>query len=187
MLLLKRHRDTMFRHKLDVAPISMIITNLAAHAYGGETDLAEEFAEKEHTLYLGRGPMWPIAMEGALKLKEISYIHAEAYAAGELKHGPLALIDEATIEQCREEMGTNQPMVTQFVDFVWGLMRLDFGISMWTGRPVVEEIALRFELSLQVAIMATIIGVIIAIPLGTISAVKQNTWIDYIVRGISTA
>jgi glutamine---fructose-6-phosphate transaminase (isomerizing) len=56
--------------------------------------LAEEFAEKEHTLYLGRGPMWPIAMEGALKLKEISYIHAEAYAAGELKHGPLALVDE---------------------------------------------------------------------------------------------
>lgn len=57
-------------------------------------DLAEDFAEKEHTLFLGRGPMWPIAMEGALKLKEISYIHAEAYAAGELKHGPLALIDE---------------------------------------------------------------------------------------------
>ena len=95
--------------------------------------------------------------------------------------------DQASIEQCREEMGTNKPMVTQFVDFVWGLMRFDFGISMWTGRPVLEEIALRFELSLQVAIMATIIGVIIAIPLGTISAVKQNTWIDYIVRGISIA
>ncbi len=56
--------------------------------------LAEDFAEKHHTLFLGRGPMWPVAMEGALKLKEISYIHAEAYAAGELKHGPLALIDE---------------------------------------------------------------------------------------------
>ena len=57
-------------------------------------DLAEDFSEKHHTLFLGRGPMWPVAMEGALKLKEISYIHAEAYAAGELKHGPLALIDE---------------------------------------------------------------------------------------------
>lgn len=56
--------------------------------------LAEKFVEKDHALFLGRGPMWPIAMEGALKLKEISYIHAEAYAAGELKHGPLALIDE---------------------------------------------------------------------------------------------
>lgn len=57
-------------------------------------ELAKDFADKEHTLFLGRGPMWPIAMEGALKLKEISYIHAEAYAAGELKHGPLALIDD---------------------------------------------------------------------------------------------
>lgn len=55
--------------------------------------LAEDFAEKQHALFLGRGEEYPIAMEGALKLKEISYIHAEAYAAGELKHGPLALID----------------------------------------------------------------------------------------------
>ncbi len=57
-------------------------------------ELATDFADKQHALFLGRGPMWPIAMEGALKLKEISYIHAEAYAAGELKHGPLALIDD---------------------------------------------------------------------------------------------
>ena len=55
--------------------------------------LAEDFADKNHSLFLGRGDQYPIAMEGALKLKEISYIHAEAYAAGELKHGPLALID----------------------------------------------------------------------------------------------
>lgn len=55
--------------------------------------LSEDFAEKSHTLFLGRGEYYPIAMESALKLKEISYIHAEAYAAGELKHGPLALID----------------------------------------------------------------------------------------------
>ena len=55
--------------------------------------LAERFADKHHALFLGRGIMHPIAMEGALKLKEISYIHAEAYPAGELKHGPLALVD----------------------------------------------------------------------------------------------
>ncbi len=55
--------------------------------------LAEDFAEKHHALFLGRGEYYPIAMEASLKLKEISYIHAEAYAAGELKHGPLALID----------------------------------------------------------------------------------------------
>ncbi|EKM95389.1 MULTISPECIES: glutamine--fructose-6-phosphate transaminase (isomerizing) [Stutzerimonas stutzeri group] len=55
--------------------------------------VAEHFAEKHHTLFLGRGAQYPVAMEGALKLKEISYIHAEAYPAGELKHGPLALVD----------------------------------------------------------------------------------------------
>jgi glutamine---fructose-6-phosphate transaminase (isomerizing) len=56
--------------------------------------LAERFADKHHALFLGRGAMYPISMEGALKLKEISYIHAEAYPAGELKHGPLALVDD---------------------------------------------------------------------------------------------
>ena len=56
--------------------------------------MAERFVNKHHMLYLGRGSMYPVAMEGALKLKEISYIHAEAYPAGELKHGPLALVDE---------------------------------------------------------------------------------------------
>ncbi len=55
--------------------------------------LSKQFADKQHALFLGRGDQYPVAMEGALKLKEISYIHAEAYAAGELKHGPLALID----------------------------------------------------------------------------------------------
>ena len=61
---------------------------------------ADRFATKEHALFLGRGIHYPIAMEGALKLKEVSYIHAEAYPAGELKHGPLALVD------------SNMPVVT---------------------------------------------------------------------------
>lgn len=68
--------------------------NAALHLDEGIRVLAEDFAHKDHALYLGRGSMLPVAMEGALKLKEISYIHAEAYAAGELKHGPLALVDE---------------------------------------------------------------------------------------------
>ena len=58
--------------------------------------LAPELAKARDVLYFGRGAMFPLALEGALKLKEISYIHAEGYAAGELKHGPIALIDEAT-------------------------------------------------------------------------------------------
>ena len=95
--------------------------------------------------------------------------------------------EESAIQQCRAEMGIDRPLPLQFVDFVWGILRFDFGTSMWTGQPIVSEIALRFELSLQVAIMATIVAVLVAIPLGTISAVKQNTWIDYIVRGVSIA
>ena len=78
-------------HELQKLPT--LINNALAHE---ETisDIAVDFADKNHALFLGRGTMYPIAMEGALKLKEISYIHAEAYPAGELKHGPLALIDE---------------------------------------------------------------------------------------------
>ena len=56
--------------------------------------VSQYFANKQHALFLGRGEHYPIALEGALKLKEISYIHAEAYPSGELKHGPLALVDE---------------------------------------------------------------------------------------------
>jgi glucosamine--fructose-6-phosphate aminotransferase (isomerizing) len=70
-----------------------LITKVLSHEKTIEK-IAEGFSDKEHALFLGRGTMYPIAMEGALKLKEISYIHAEAYPAGELKHGPLALIDE---------------------------------------------------------------------------------------------
>jgi glucosamine--fructose-6-phosphate aminotransferase (isomerizing) len=70
-----------------------LIANALAHEKEIEAT-AQLFADKQHALFLGRGTMYPIAMEGALKLKEISYIHAEAYPAGELKHGPLALIDE---------------------------------------------------------------------------------------------
>ncbi len=63
-------------------------------------DMAANFSDKQNALFLGRGPFYPIAMEGALKLKEISYIHAEAYPAGELKHGPLALVDESMPVVC---------------------------------------------------------------------------------------
>ena len=61
---------------------------------GAIAELSKQFIEKHHALFLGRGSLYPVAMEGALKLKEISYIHAEGYAAGELKHGPLALVDD---------------------------------------------------------------------------------------------
>ena len=79
-----------------IADSLTLLPGLIEKALGMNSDieeLAQHFADKHHALFLGRGDQYPIAMEGALKLKEISYIHAEAYAAGELKHGPLALID----------------------------------------------------------------------------------------------
>ncbi|MDX2104470.1 MAG: ABC transporter permease [Alphaproteobacteria bacterium] len=82
----------------------------------------------------------------------------------------------------RARLGLDQPLLVQFADWMVGLVTFDFGISMWTGRPVVEEIGLRLELSFQVAVMATVVAVLIAIPLGTLSALFRNTWIDYVVR-----
>jgi peptide/nickel transport system permease protein len=96
-------------------------------------------------------------------------------------------ISQEVLQNCRAELGTDQPYLTQFLVYMNGLLTFDFGSSMWTGRPITEEIGLRFQLSLQVAIMSTLTAIAIAIPLGTISAVKQNTWVDYVVRGFSIA
>ena len=93
----------------------------------------------------------------------------------------------SALAACHAEIGIDRPWLLQFVDFVWGMARLDFGTSMWSGKPVVQEIATRFPVSLEVAVIATVIAVAIAIPLGTISALKQNTWIDLLVRTISIA
>jgi peptide/nickel transport system permease protein len=95
--------------------------------------------------------------------------------------------DQETIDICRDNLGLNEPAIVQFFNFLWGIVTFDLGESMWTGRAISYEIALRFELSLQVAIMATITAVLISIPLGTISAIKQDTWIDYVVRTLSIA
>ncbi len=93
--------------------------------------------------------------------------------------------DPAEIELCRTNLGLNKHIMLQFTDFVMGFFILDLGESMWTGKPITFEIGLRFQLSLQVAFMATFVAVIISIPLGVISAVKQDTWIDYVVRSFS--
>ena len=93
--------------------------------------------------------------------------------------------DPAEIELCRENLGLNDHIMVQFADFVIGFFILDLGDSMWTGKPITFELGLRFQLSLQVAFMATFVAVIISIPLGVISAVKQDTWIDYVVRSFS--
>lgn len=101
--------------------------------------------------------------------------------------GEGAFVDQAAIDLCRINTGIADPYLVQFLRFLTGLFTFDFGTSMWTGQPVTHEIALRFKLSLEVAILATVVSVAIAIPLGTISAIKQNTWIDYVVRSFSIA
>ena len=87
----------------------------------------------------------------------------------------------------RKKLGLDQPLWKQFADWMWGIVRLDFGLSMWTGAPITEEIKLRFALSLQLAIMASTVATLLAIPLGILAAVKQDTWVDYAVRVFSIA
>ncbi|MCM0020010.1 MAG: ABC transporter permease [Tagaea sp.] len=96
-------------------------------------------------------------------------------------------VTQETIEAERARLGLDRPMAVQFGDWMVGLVTLDLGNSMWTDRPVVDEIALRLELTLQVAVMATIIAILIAIPLGTLSALFKDTWIDYVVRIVTIA
>lgn len=95
--------------------------------------------------------------------------------------------DEDAWQACREQFGLNRPLVVQFFSWIWGVVQLDFGISMWTSNPILEEIQHRFALTMEVALIATVTATLIAIPLGTISALKQNTWIDYAVRTFSIA
>jgi peptide/nickel transport system permease protein len=87
----------------------------------------------------------------------------------------------------RKKLGLDQPLWKQFTTWMWGIARLDFGLSMWTGSPITEEIKLRFALSLQLAVMATVVATLLAIPLGILAAIKQDTWIDYAVRVFSIA
>jgi peptide/nickel transport system permease protein len=91
-------------------------------------------------------------------------------------------VTQALIDSERARLGLDQPLVAQFGDWLTGLVTMDLGTSMWTGRPVAQEIGVRIGLTLQVSVMAAIISVLIAIPLGTISALFRDTWIDYLVR-----
>jgi peptide/nickel transport system permease protein len=93
--------------------------------------------------------------------------------------------DPRAVALCHTEIGLDKPLAMQFLNFVWGFCRGDFGISMWSGKPVVTEIVARLPISLEIALLATVVAISIAIPLGTVSALKQNTWIDYVVRTIA--
>jgi peptide/nickel transport system permease protein len=94
-------------------------------------------------------------------------------------------IDPQQLAALRHQLGLDQPLAVQFATWLWGVMRLDFGTSLWTGQPVIDEVLIRLPLSLEVAILATIVSVILAVPLGMLAAVRQDTWVDYAIRVVS--
>jgi peptide/nickel transport system permease protein len=95
--------------------------------------------------------------------------------------------DESAVTACHAELGLDRPIWLQFFNFVWGFCRFDFGTSMWSGKPVSYEIAARFPISLEIAVLATVVAVVVAIPFGTLSALKQNSVTDLVVRVIAIA
>ncbi|MDP2239838.1 MAG: ABC transporter permease [Burkholderiales bacterium] len=94
---------------------------------------------------------------------------------------PHVLVEE------RARLGLDKPMYVQFLKWFGGVMQGDFGYSMWTGKSVIYEIGIRLELSMQVAVMATILAILLALPLGTLSAIYKDTWIDHSIRMFSIA
>jgi peptide/nickel transport system permease protein len=98
-----------------------------------------------------------------------------------------AAVTEETIQAERKRLGLDKPLMVQFTDYMIGLTRLDLGKSLWTGESVANEIAIRFPVTLQVAIMATLIAVLIAVPLGTLCAVYRDTWIDNLIRVLAVS
>jgi peptide/nickel transport system permease protein len=98
-----------------------------------------------------------------------------------------SFVTKTVVEAERARLGLNKPMWQQFADWMTGIARLQLGTSMWTGAPVTQEIAIRFQLSLQLAIMATMIAVAMAIPMGVAAAIRRGTWIDYAVQVVSVA
>ena len=101
--------------------------------------------------------------------------------------GQNQFVDQKMLDAERAKLGLDKPIWQQFVAYLTGLVRLDLGLSMWTGSPITEEIKLRFALSLQLALMATLVATVLAIPLGIVAALRQDTWIDYAVRVFSIA
>ncbi len=96
-------------------------------------------------------------------------------------------VDPASVAACHQQLGLDKSLIVQFLNFLWSYCTFDFGISMWSGNPVIQEIGTRLPVSLQIAVMATVIAILIAIPLGTISALREGSWLDHVVRVVSVA
>jgi peptide/nickel transport system permease protein len=104
-----------------------------------------------------------------------------------LRYAQSGSAPQEVIDRERELLGLDKPMYEQFADFMGGALRLDFGRSLWTDRPVMEEISARLGISLELAILAALIATALAVPLGVLAAVRQDTWVDYVIRIFSIA
>jgi peptide/nickel transport system permease protein len=94
-------------------------------------------------------------------------------------------INPHELAKLRAQLGLNRPLYAQFLAWLWGVVRLDFGKSLWSGAPITEECMIRLPVTLELAIFATLVSTLIAIPLGTLAAIQQDTWVDYGVRVVS--
>src|SRR5207248_182655 len=98
-----------------------------------------------------------------------------------------AHLDAGALKLCRDQLGLDNPVIVQFLDFLRSYVTFDFGKSMWSGNPVSQEILSRLPVSLEVALLATVIAILLAIPLGTLSALRENTVLDHVVRVLAIA
>jgi peptide/nickel transport system permease protein len=98
-----------------------------------------------------------------------------------------SFVTPGVVEAERVRLGLNKPIWDQFVEWIVGIFRFDLGVSMWSGNPVTQEIGIRLPLSLQLAVMASLIATAIAIPLGTLAALHRGRWVDHVVQIISVA
>ena len=93
----------------------------------------------------------------------------------EMRYAEGQFFNPELVAKERARLGLDHPLWRQFLDWLWGIVRFDFGLSMWSGNPITHEIAIRLQLSLQLAIMATVIAILLAIPLGTLASIPGST------------
>ena len=99
--------------------------------------------------------------------------------------GGEGIATQEEIQSLREKIGLNDPLPIQYAKFIFGLMKFDVGNSLWSGRPVIAELLSRLPLTVELALLAVTVSVSIAIPIGVMSAIRQDTWVDYVFRIIS--
>lgn len=139
--------------------------------------------------------MWVYAVQRlALAVPTVLLVLTLIFVLVRVVPGDLALLylgpearapSEEQLRAIRRDLGIDRPLPQQYVEFVWGLVRLDPGKSMWTQRPVMAEVLDRVPLTLELAFAAMLLALALAIPLGVLAGVYQDTWVDYVIRVVS--